>query len=150
MAARRVAGRVLAMTTSPQSRVTLDGKDRYHPNGGKCGMPGCGRMKPTEGFPLESQTIFFDCPAYLDEDGSVRCGLPAELEDQYAQESTGGQLESVRTRCPRRHWFNAPVEFLTLAESQPITRREPGLEECGRALAVYPEDGSGPRVSAAG
>src|SRR5690242_1241362 len=57
--------------------------------------------------------MFLDCPAYFDEEGSVRCGLPAEVEDRYAQESTGGQLESAKIRCPRGHWFNGPIAFLT-------------------------------------
>jgi hypothetical protein len=61
---------------------------------------------------LESQMMFLDCPAYFDEEGSVRCGLPAEVEDRYAQESTGGQLESAKIRCPRGHWFNGPIAFL--------------------------------------
>jgi hypothetical protein len=62
---------------------------------------------------LESQMMFLDCPAYFEEEGSVRCGLPAEVEDRYAQESTGGQLESAKIRCPRGHWFNGPIAFLT-------------------------------------
>jgi hypothetical protein len=57
--------------------------------------------------------MFLDCPAYLDNEGSVRCGLPAEVEQRYAQQSTGGQLDSVKIRCPRGHWFNGPIEYLT-------------------------------------
>jgi hypothetical protein len=57
--------------------------------------------------------MFLDCPAYFDEEGSARCGLPAEVEDRYTQESTGGQLESAKIRCPRGHRFNGPIEFLT-------------------------------------
>lgn len=57
---------------------------------------------------------FADCPAYMDETGSVRCGLPAEVEDRYLLRSTGGPLEGARIRCPRGHWFNGPVESLAL------------------------------------
>jgi hypothetical protein len=32
---------------------------------------------------MSTSLRFFDCPAYLDETGSVRCGLPAEVEDEY-------------------------------------------------------------------
>ena len=36
--------------------------------------------------------MFLDCPAYLDRDGTRRCGLPAEVEDQYTMPSTGGPV----------------------------------------------------------
>jgi hypothetical protein len=62
--------------------------------------------------------MFLDCPAYLDNEGSVRCGLPAEVEHRYAQQSTGGQLDSVKIRCPRGHWFNGPIEFLSLESTE--------------------------------
>jgi hypothetical protein len=57
--------------------------------------------------------MFLDCPAYLDQTGSVRCGLPAEVQSRYTVSSTDGPLESARIRCPRGHWFNGPIEFLT-------------------------------------
>jgi hypothetical protein len=62
---------------------------------------------------MESQMMFLDCPAYCDEDGSLRCDLPAEMEYRYTQGSTGAQLESAKIRCPRGHWFNGPIEFFT-------------------------------------
>jgi hypothetical protein len=52
----------------------------------------------------------------MDKSGSVRCGLPAEVEGRYLMSSTDGPLESARIRCPRGHWFNGPVESLTLDE----------------------------------
>jgi hypothetical protein len=55
--------------------------------------------------------MFVDCPAYLDNSGSVRCGLPAEVEGRYTM-----RLESARIRCPRGHWFNGPVDSLTLPQ----------------------------------
>jgi hypothetical protein len=60
--------------------------------------------------------MFVDCPAYLDKAGSIRCGLPAEVEGRYLMRSTDGPLESARIRCPRGHWFNGPVESLTVEE----------------------------------
>jgi hypothetical protein len=45
---------------------------------------------------MGSQIMFLDCPAYFDEEGSVRCGLPTEVEYRYTQGSTGGQLESAK------------------------------------------------------
>jgi hypothetical protein len=57
--------------------------------------------------------MFLDCPAYLAPDGAARCGLPAEVELRYTVRSTDGPLESAKIRCPRGHWFNGPIEFLT-------------------------------------
>lgn len=61
-----------------------------------------------------SALVFLDCPAYLDAHGASRCGLPAEVQDRYTVSSTDGPLESVRIQCPRGHWFNGPVESMTL------------------------------------
>ena len=58
--------------------------------------------------------MYLDCPAYLDDQGATRCGLPAEVERSYLMDSTDGPLDSVMIRCPAGHWFNGPVEFLTL------------------------------------
>jgi hypothetical protein len=57
--------------------------------------------------------MFVDCPAYLDQDGAVRCGLPAEVRCRYIMRSTDGPLESAMIRCPAGHWFNGPIESLT-------------------------------------
>jgi len=70
----------------------------------------------------ESQIAFLDCPAYLDEEGAVRCGLPAEVRCRSIMRSTGGPLESAMIRCPAGHWFNGPIEFLSL-EKHPGTSR---------------------------
>jgi hypothetical protein len=67
---------------------------------------------------MDASLMFLDCPAYMDKTGSVRCGLPAEVEGRYLMRSTDGPLESARIRCPRGHWFNGPVESLTLGERQ--------------------------------
>jgi hypothetical protein len=57
--------------------------------------------------------MFLDCPAYLDQEGTLRCGLPAEVRCRYTMRSTDGPLESAMIRCPAGHWFNGPVESLT-------------------------------------
>jgi hypothetical protein len=62
---------------------------------------------------VETDVMFLDCPAYLDTRGAVRCGLPAEVADRYAAESTDGPLECVKVRCPRGHGFNGTIESLT-------------------------------------
>ena len=65
---------------------------------------------------MDASVMFVDCPAYMDQAGSVRCGLPAVVEGRYLMRSTDGPLESARIRCPRGHWFNGPVESLALEE----------------------------------
>jgi hypothetical protein len=63
---------------------------------------------------MNASVMFLDCPAYMDDSGAVRCGLPAVVEDHYALESTDGPLESAKICCPRGHWFNGPVDSLLL------------------------------------
>ena len=58
--------------------------------------------------------MFLDCPAYLDGDGALRCGLPAEVEDRVTMRSTDGPAEIFKIRCPAGHWFNGPPDSLTL------------------------------------
>jgi hypothetical protein len=66
--------------------------------------------------PTQDQATFLDCPACLGPGGAERCGLPAEVEQRYSIESTDGALESARIRCPQGHWFNGPVESLTIPQ----------------------------------
>jgi len=63
---------------------------------------------------MDGQEMFLDCPEYLNNDAAARCGLPAEVVERYTLRSTGGPLDSARIRCPRGHWFNGPIESLTL------------------------------------
>jgi hypothetical protein len=65
---------------------------------------------------MDAVMMFMDCPEYLDKHGAVRCGLPAEVESRYTVRSTDGPVESAKIRCPRGHWFNGPVESLTLSQ----------------------------------
>jgi len=67
---------------------------------------------------MDAVMMFMDCPEYMDRHGAVRCGLPAEVESRYTVRSSDGPLESAKIRCPRGHWFNGPVEFLTLSKHQ--------------------------------
>ena len=57
--------------------------------------------------------MFLDCPAYLDHDGAVRCGLPAEVERQFTLSSSDEPTENAKIRCPAGHWFNGAIESLT-------------------------------------
>ena len=54
--------------------------------------------------------MFLDCPACLDEEGTPRCGLPAEVRCRFTMRSTDGPLEAAMIRCPAGHWFTGPVE----------------------------------------
>jgi hypothetical protein len=77
---------------------------------------------------METSVAFLDCPAYLDQRGAVRCGLPAEVEYRYAARSCDGQVESAKIRCPRGHWFNGPIELLIIVAPAPGRRAAPGNE----------------------
>ena len=61
---------------------------------------------------MDTSLMFFDCPAYMDKTGAVRCGLPAAVEDRHTMRSTDGPLVSAKIRCPRGHCFNGPLESL--------------------------------------
>ena len=62
--------------------------------------------------------MFLDCPGYMDQHGTARCGLPAVMEDRYTMKSTDGPLESARIRCPRGHFFNGPLESLARVDAE--------------------------------
>jgi len=69
------------------------------------------------------QIMFLDCPAYLDEDGARRCGLPAEVRCRFILRSSDGPVEAAMIRCPSGHWFNGPIESLT-CEAEDFDARE--------------------------
>jgi hypothetical protein len=85
---------------------------------------------------MESPPIFLDCPAYLDEQGLARCGLPAEVKRRFIMRSTDGPLESITIRCPAGHFFNAPIEFLSL-EKHPDAAAG-STAHCPRRPATHP------------
>jgi hypothetical protein len=91
---------------------------------------------------------FLACPAYLDDERSVRCGLPAEVRCRFTMRSSDGPLESVMIQCPARHYFNAPVEFLTFEDgsSRPATRAAAPARE--PAAPARPAGSASPRWSA--
>jgi hypothetical protein len=57
--------------------------------------------------------LFLDCPAWLDQQGAVRCGLPAEVRCQFTMRSTTGPVESAMISCPAGHYFCGAIESLT-------------------------------------
>jgi hypothetical protein len=82
--------------------------------------------------------MFFDCPAYLDDEGDARCGLPAEVRCRYTMQSTDGPLESLMIRCPTGHLFNGPVESLTWMKGDSWYARRPSDHGHGPAEAAFP------------
>lgn len=86
--------------------------------------------------------MFLDCPAYLDQDGATRCGLPAEVSHRFIMRSTDGPMESAKIRCPVGHWFNGPIEFLTWDNTD---KRDSGTTSVafstGRASLTVAHDG---------
>jgi hypothetical protein len=74
---------------------------------------------------MDARTTFLDCPAYMNGDGTVRCGLPAVVEDSYTLGSTDGAVTSVKIHCPAGHWFSGPVSALTLPAETAQSDLEP-------------------------
>jgi hypothetical protein len=68
---------------------------------------------------MDADMTFLDCPAYLGQNGTTRCGLPAAVEDSYTLGSTDGNLTCVKIRCPQGHWFSGPVDSLTIPTAVP-------------------------------
>ncbi|MGO8727295.1 MAG: hypothetical protein ACLQK8_11370 [Streptosporangiaceae bacterium] len=62
---------------------------------------------------MEDTMMFLDCPAYLDHERTVRCGLPAEVRCRFTMRSTDGPVESAMISCPAGHYFCAAIESLT-------------------------------------
>ncbi len=57
--------------------------------------------------------MFLDCPAYLDNERTIRCGLPTEVRCRFIMRSSDGPLESAMIRCPAGHRFSGPIGSLT-------------------------------------
>jgi hypothetical protein len=72
--------------------------------------------------------MFLDCPAYLDHERTVRCGLPAEVRCRFTMRSTGRPLESAMIRCPAGHYFSGPIESLNWDSTD---KHDPGTAGAG-------------------
>ncbi len=87
---------------------------------------------------MESQIMFLDCPEFMDQEGTVRCGLPAEVKTRYTMTSTDGPLESAMIRCPSGHFFNGPIESLVWEQRRSVRRTgqevAPGTQENAREM----------------
>jgi len=82
--------------------------------------------------------MFLDCPEFMDQEGTVRCGLPAEVKTRYTMTSTDGPLESAMIRCPSGHFFNGPIESLVWEQRRSARRTgqevTPGTQENAREM----------------
>ena len=83
--------------------------------------------------------MFFDCPACLDQDGTVRCGLPAGVRCRFTMRSSDGPLESAMIRCPAGHYHSGPIGSLTWDSKN---KHDPGTA----AAASTARHGSLPRT----
>jgi hypothetical protein len=72
--------------------------------------------------------MFLDCPAYLEQDRALRCGLPAEVTGRFTMRSTDGPLESASIRCPADHHLTGAIESLTWDGTD---RPDPGPARAG-------------------
>jgi hypothetical protein len=68
---------------------------------------------------MDGQAKFLDCPEYVGGDRKAMCGLPAEVEGWYTFDSTDGPLRGAKIRCPQGHWFNGPIDSLTVEAREP-------------------------------
>ena len=71
--------------------------------------------------------MFLHCPAYLDQDGAARCGLPAEVSCRFTMRSTDGPIEGAMIRCPAGHYFCGAIESLTVPEQPAAAAVSVGL-----------------------
>ena len=96
------------------------------------GLPATGMHNRTGAIDGNQRDVL-GLPAYLDRHGALRGGLPAEVEYRYAVGSSDGPLESAKIQCPRGHWFNGPIESLTLPKPQDQAVPRPAGTHASRA-----------------
>jgi hypothetical protein len=53
---------------------------------------------------MEASVMFVDCPACMNNGGSARCGLPAEVEGRYPM--TGTMLAADSAAVAHQPWRN--------------------------------------------
>ena len=87
---------------------------------------------------MQTSVTFLDCPAYMDDLGAVRCGLPAAVDYRYTCQSSGGPLESAKIRCPRGHNFNGPVESLTHESGGQLVRSSAAGKQRSLGVGRFP------------
>jgi hypothetical protein len=90
--------------------------------------------------------MFLDCPAYLDDEGALRCGLPAEVRSWFTMRSGDGPVEAAMIWCPSGHWFNGPIESLTWQHAQELEANSPAAAARSGTIPcdARPHRGAGP------
>ena len=92
--------------------------------------------------------MFLDCPAYLEDKGARRYGLPAEMRRRFTTQSSDGPLEAAMIRCPSGHWFNGPIESLTWEHTQELEADSPAAAARSAPSRVTPALTAGPGLPA--
>jgi hypothetical protein len=82
--------------------------------------------------------MFLDCPAYLDHDGAVRCGLPAEAERHFIMSTSDGPAGSAKIRFPAGRWFNGAIESLTWESTDKHDLGSAGVAFCAECDIARP------------
>jgi hypothetical protein len=105
---------ILHLASTAASRCLHPGRLWWRP-GCACTVGSARRCHggPEGGMIVSGHIMFLACPAYMDRDGAVRCGLPAEVSCRFVMIPPGGPRESVMIRCPPGHCVKGPIEFLT-------------------------------------
>ena len=79
--------------------------------------------------------MFLDCPAYLDQDGAARCGLPAEVSRWFTRGSTDGPLDTAVIRSAAS---SKPSASASLTLKGPARRPPRRSRPAGRAARPAP------------
>ena len=77
--------------------------------------------------------MFQNCPSYLDQEGALRCGLPAEVRCRFTMRSADGPLESAMIRCPGRALLQRAHQIPT---SESTGDHDPGTTRLGSLPGV--------------
>jgi hypothetical protein len=78
---------------------------------------------------VDTQIEFIECPAHIDDEATLRCGLPAEILDRFNLWSTDGWLAAAVIVCPAKHRFSAPLDSL-------VAQRPTSVDHGGRYRAA--------------
>jgi hypothetical protein len=91
---------------------------------------------------MEATMMFLDCPAYLDQSGAARCGLPAEVRSRFTMRSTDGPLESLIWERTDKH-DPGTAAVASTATSARLTGSHDGRTSTGGSVIQYRRAGAG-------
>jgi hypothetical protein len=78
---------------------------------------------------MDSYLMFLNCPAYMDNNGAARCGLPAEVHCRYTMNSTDGRWKAPRSAARAATTSTGPSTASPCRSSRP---RPPYQPACRR------------------